>query len=74
MFQISKSLFEFAKLRAFRTFVPYVPSCLPALRAFVPSRLCALCLRALRALIFTRLNYTPCAPYSRAFKCDKISY
>ena len=43
MFQISKSLFEFAKLRAFRTFVPYVPSRLPALRAFVPSRLTRLC-------------------------------
>ena len=48
MFQISKSLFEFAKLRAFRTFVPYVPSCLPALRAFVPSRL--VCLRAFASL------------------------
>ena len=48
-------------------YVPYVPSCLMclrALRAFVPyvsSRLT--CLHALRALIFTRLNYAPCAPY-----------
>ena len=36
---------------------------------YVPSRL-----RALRALIFTRLNYVPFAPYSCGFKRDKVSY
>ena len=53
---------EFAKLRALRTFVPYVPSRLTILCAFVPSSLA--CLRALRALIFTRLARLTC--YQRA--------
>ena len=55
---------KFAKLRAFGTFVPYVPSHLTRLRAFVYYvSSCLKCLRALRALIFTRLNYAPCALY-----------
>ena len=73
-------------LRALRAFAPYVLSCLSAFALNVPSRLtflralrafgsyvpsCVTCLCALRALIFTRLNY---APYSLAFKCDKVSY
>ena len=40
-------IYDFAKFRA--------------LRVFVPSRIMRL--RALRALIFTRLNYAPCVPY-----------
>ena len=50
---------EFAKLRALCT-LPYAP--------YVPPYLA--CFRALCALIFTRLNYALCVPYSRAFKCD----
>ena len=47
---------EFAKLRAFRAYVPYVPSCLKLLRAFVSTCLRAYvlfvptCFRWLRAL------------------------
>ena len=58
---------EFAKLRAFRALLPYMPSrltCLCALCTLVPS--CFMCFCALRALIFGRLNYTPSAPYLRA--------
>ena len=41
-FQIQKTTFnlfqnEFAKLRAFRAYVPYVPTSLKLLRAFVPT-------------------------------------
>ena len=46
--------YEFAKLRVFRSFLPYVTSNftrLRALHAFVPSRLT--CFHTLRALIFT---------------------
>ena len=50
--------FEFVKLCALRAFVPYVSSHLSAL---APSYLT--CLRALRALICPRLNYTPYVPY-----------
>ena len=52
---------QFAKLRAFHAFAPYVPSRL----------------MELLALIFTRLNYAPCVPYLCAlcaFKSEKISY
>ena len=67
--RLTNIIYEFAKLCALHAFVPYLPSCL---RAFVPSHLrafapyapsCLMCLRALRALIFTRLNYPLCAPY-----------
>ena len=48
---------EFAKLRAFRAYVPYVPSCLRASNYYLPMCLRALnyyvptCLRALRAYV-----------------------
>ena len=54
----------FTCLRAFRAFAPYKPSCLCAFTSYVPP--CLTCLRTLRALIFTRLNYLPCAPYLRS--------
>ena len=67
---------EFAKLRAICDFGPYLPSCLSALRCFVPSRLAHL--RALRAFFSTCLNYTPFVPYLCAlftqFNCDKASH
>ena len=43
---------ESAKLHAIRVFGPYASSS------------CLTCLRAVRAFIFTRLNYAPCAPYA----------
>ena len=45
-------------LRSAREFVK-----LRSLRAFAPS--CLTCIRRLRGLIFTRLNYASCAPYLR---------
>ena len=49
---------KFARLRALRAFMPYVSSRLTYLRTFAPYAPLRL-----RALIFTRLNYTPWAPY-----------
>ena len=52
----------FTCLYALRALAPYAPSYLRTLRAFVPH-------------MSSRLNYATCVPYySRAFKCDKISY
>ena len=72
---VSSDMQEFAKLRAFCAYVPYVPmhltcyvpSCLKWLRAYVPTCLrtsnyyyVPTCLKLLRALIFTCLRaYVP---------------
>ena len=53
-------------LRAFASYLSYVPSCLCALSAplpYVPS--CLMCLHALGALL-TRFTYAHCASFSRA--------
>ena len=55
---------EFAKLRAFCDFGPYLPSCLRTLRCFVPLRLAHP--RTLRAFFSTTFNYTFFVPYLRA--------
>ena len=57
----STEIFEFAKLRALRAFLPYAPSHLTRLRAlrafvsYVPSRL--------TSYVLKRLNYVFCPPY-----------
>ena len=63
LFSLTIAWNEFAKLRAFRAFVPYVSS------RFA-------CPRALHALIIARIIYMPCAHYLRALftKYDKISH
>ena len=53
-------------------YVPYVPSCLTRLRAFAPYA--PLCLRELRALIFTSLNYAPCASYLLFGRLTHLGY
>ena len=70
------------RLTCLRTFAP---SCLGTLRAFVPYVFLRLtCLRALRSFapyvpwslraLITRFSRLICAAYSRAFKCNKVSY
>ena len=58
---------EFAKLRGFRAYVPYVPMRLTCLRAFVPH--ITTCLRALNYYVPTCLRvYVPTFPhFSRAY-------
>ena len=70
---------EFAKLRAFSDFGPYLPSCLRALVPYAASFL-----RALRTFepyvrfslltLITRLSCLICGLYLHTFNCDKASH